>query len=426
MTADRKYLRKAGPAPILPSRRIAFACNPCFQDFKIVVEQHQIGPKPWSDPTGFLVQAKEGGRRSARHLRCLGKVDAQYLDSISDRARHIEIRSREPSFRIIAGSVAYADRFALQHEARAIPADARHGIADQHEAVVAMTTKGEAKDRRIYMAAIDDDPAPSIAFKRRANDSRLAAGEWGHGIEEMGDAAETVGESRAHPGVGRVGVACRENDPRFGEPPDRIAIDHLGRERRKHSPMPVSSEKLDGRPVEWSEMLGFVDTLSAMADERPFDVRTNDAWNSGRACICHRAKALLHDGEVVADQGREKPSSSEPAMRSADAGDRLHCWRVVEQYVSAAIDLRINKPWQEQSAIEIAPFNCLFELVFRDHRRNPTSGDFDREPIRQTRVSHDPTADECEVAHRVSVTFVRCGGASGLRPRRAATLSSIW
>ena len=45
--------------------------------------------------------------------------------------------------------------------------------------------------------------------------------------------------------------------------------------------------------------------------------------------------------------------------------------------------------------------------------------------VDQTRVGEHPAVDECERHHSVSVTLLRCGGASGLKPRASARLEAI-
>ena len=127
------------------------------RDLKIVVEQHEIGREAGSDSARLLVEAEERGGRSTCHHGRSGKVGAEHSNGISYGLAMSRIGSCEPPLGIVAGAVAHADRLSLQHESRAIAADARHGVAYQHEPVLAVATKGETEDRRIDMSSVDDE-----------------------------------------------------------------------------------------------------------------------------------------------------------------------------------------------------------------------------------------------------------------------------
>jgi hypothetical protein len=53
-----------------------------------------------------------------------------------------------------------------------------------------------------------------------------------------------------------------------------------------------------------------------------------------------------HDVEVVADQRGQEAGRAVPAVRLADAADRLDARRVVEQHAAATVDLGVDKPRQ--------------------------------------------------------------------------------
>ena len=112
-------------------------------------------------------------------------------------------------------------------------------------------------------------------------------------------------------------------------------------------------------------------------------------------------------------------------MRGTNPSNRVDGWGVIEQYVAAAIDLSIDEARKEQRALKVSSLNTLCQRAFGNHRGDAAIGNFDSKPVRQTGVGHYMTADKREAVHSVSVTLERWGGASGLRPRRAATPSSI-
>ena len=187
-----------------------------------------------------------------------------------------------------------------------------------------------------------------------------------------------------------------------------------------------------------------------------------DAEHAGhgeRDRVAGSGDRALHDGGIVADQGRQEAGGAEPAMRAADRGDGLDAGVVVEQHAAAAIDLGVDEAMHEVATIkvnEIARRRFAMqhgddEAVFHDHAHiafEPAFGedvgvleDVRRHavilvslpfaqrrgglgrgclPARSNPLPASPFAcgERGRRKHQtVSVTFLRCGGTSGSCPR---------
>ena len=172
-------------------------------------------------------------------------------------------------------------------------------------------------------------------------------------------------------------------------------------------------------------MRNFVVVVHAAARRREIRSFEMDADHAGHAlgdrCV-DRGDRFAHHVDVVADQRRQETRRAEAAVRFADAADRLDCRRVVEQHAAAAVDLAIDEAGQQQIAAEILDVEIGHAAIVRgddrvDHAGVDEHGDVVAETIR----GQHARVDERRGHQTVSVTLLRCGGASGSRPRRTAS-----
>ena len=125
--------------------------------------------------------------------------------------------------------------------------------------------------------------------------------------------------------------------------------------------------------------------------------------------------AAMAAGKAAAEQG----------VRGADGTDGIDRRIVVEQHAAAAINLQVDEAGNEQAAIEGHPFG-----IGRNRIRTGNAGDmaeFDQQRrvvVPVVPLENAGAGNGQQVAHTVSVTFLRAGGTSGLRPRWRDSVST--
>src|SRR5690606_28168260 len=129
----------------------------------------------------------------------------------------------------------------------------------------------------------------------------------------------------------------------------------------------------------------------------------------------------------VADQGRQEAGGAVAAVRAADGVDRLGTGVVVEQHAAATVDLHVDEARQQPAAAEVAHLAGLDPRLALGHQRLDAAAAVDqhRHVVMEAVVQQDAAVHQGLGGHHtVSVTLLRCGGTSGLCPRRSASAST--
>jgi hypothetical protein len=122
------------------------------------------------------------------------------------------------------------------------------------------------------------------------------------------------------------------------------------------------------------------------------------------------------DIEIVADQRGQEAGGAELAVGAADRGDAFDGWLVVEQHAAAAIHLEIDEAGEEVS-LEFEMLNMGGAFCRGTDGSDPAALDEHVAVRFETVWRQDAAGKDGKGAHRVSVTFLRCGGSSGWKPR---------
>jgi hypothetical protein len=123
---------------------------------------------------------------------------------------------------------------------------------------------------------------------------------------------------------------------------------------------------------------------------------------------------------IVADQGRQQSGRAEAAMRRGDATHAVHIRRVVEQHPAAAIDLAVDESGRQHAPAEIVTLRFAHARIgIADDRGDVRAVDQHGKARSETGVGQHAAVDQGGWHQTVSVTLRRCGGTSGLRPRRS-------
>ena len=100
-------------------------------------------------------------------------------------------------------------------------------------------------------------------------------------------------------------------------------------------------------------------------------------------------------------------------MSGGNRGDRICCWRVIEQGIAAAVDLEVDKAGGEPDSIRERSHRQSFCLTSPDEPRDPISLDQDRRTPVKSRSVKNVVRRDCmpwRRRHSVDVTFCRCLG----------------
>ena len=167
-----------------------------------------------------------------------------------------------------------------------------------------------------------------------------------------------------------------------------------------------------------------MDTLPRRVEERALQVNTEEAWHARLEAFPHGFDGGGHLLARVGDQRRKEPSRAELPVRGANCADALDRRCFVEQHSASAIDLNVDEA-RGRASLRPGGRACRREL----HRPATTSR---TRPLaimtavssRSLAPSNTRVATIAKRVHSVSVTFLRCGGASGSRPRARAICSA--
>ena len=126
-----------------------------------------------------------------------------------------------------------------------------------------------------------------------------------------------------------------------------------------------------------------------------------------------------------------KPVVPIAAMRAADLDDRIDARIIVEQHAAAAVDLRVDESGHEPLAFEIvdallavaraAACALGLPLLMAVHGLDTPGVEHDDAAFFEARIGQHAAVDQRQAHHSVSVTLLRCGGLSGLKPRAKAS-----
>src|SRR5215472_1684005 len=163
-------------------------------------------------------------------------------------------------------------------------------------------------------------------------------------------------------------------------------------------------------------------------EERPFEMNTeNTRLYAGERF--DRGDRRDHFCRTVAYQSGKQSRGAKAAMRRRDLSYRLRRRCIVKQNIATAVDLNVDKSWRQPDA--------LGQLLDRPIGRNigalhhpfdsVTSEQHCRIGMRYRTVKHMTRGNRMPAlasgAHRVRVTFCKCGGRSASVPRSAASLT---
>ena len=211
----------------------------------------------------------------------VGQIEAEQAHGVADGARHVEVRARQRPVLVHAHPVPDDDGPALQREGVAAP-HAGHGVGDQHELVVRLALERDLQDHRVDVTAVHDDPAPALlVVQRRAHHARLAAGERGHGVEQVGEAAQAVVERRPHRRIAGVGVAGRHHDPGADQGLDQLRARLLGGEGDEGAADLEGGQQRQQVGLQLAELGGVVHPLAPHVEERALDVHAEHPGRPG-------------------------------------------------------------------------------------------------------------------------------------------------
>ena len=136
--------------------------------------------------------------------------------------------------------------------------------------------------------------------------------------------------------------------------------------------------------------------------------------------LVHRCAGRRHFIRAVADQRRQKRGRAEFSMRRSDRANGLRRRRVVEQHVAAAIDLDVDEARRQPARSPADPRMAWPQRPRNARQRlDRVAVDHHCAVLAQRRAVEDaPGGDGVKLfAHRVRVTFCRCGGRSTSAPR---------
>lgn len=110
-------------------------------------------------------------------------------------------------------------------------------------------------------------------------------------------------------------------------------------------------------------------------------------------------------------------------MRTGNRVQRLDVGRVVEQRAATAIDLYIDEAGQQPATAQIHLLVGRTQLRRRVGQQRADVAVFDhhRKIIAELIAGKNAGIAQDGCHHTVSVTLFRCGGRSGLKPRRSAS-----
>ena len=309
------------------------------------------------------------------------------------------------------------DTPALQHEASFFHADRWHRIGHEHELADRFATKCQLHRNRRDVVAIDDQSAPAVPVLQRCPyHAGFATIQRRHRVEEMGEAGNAGVQRRSHLFVIRVGMAGADDSAPRPQVRNDLWRSLLRRKRDQCSSVLQARHQFDVLFLEFAELRLVMHTLAIGAEERPFQVNAGDPRNARLDRSVDGGNGRGHLFQFVADQGRKQRRGAKLRVRSGYLADRLHSGISIEQLPSPAIDLHVNEPGQYDCTFEVDDSPITGGNISAVNADDQAPVDVQSNTGAKGAVEQHLAADkECRT-HLVSVTFIRCGGASGFSP----------
>jgi hypothetical protein len=163
--------------------------------------------------------------------------------------------------------------------------------------------------------------------------------------------------------------------------------------------------------------LRVVGSLAGDGEMRAFEMQPEEPRHALRFRSLARLDCLRGDLERVGDQRRQQSGGAKPGMRGADCCEPLDRRLLVEQHATAAVHLQVDETRDDHPAVGIDRFEAGRQPVRGLERLHLAVRKNERGIVMPEGPVEDPGAGEGLASrHRVSVTFFRATGASGLKP----------
>ncbi|AAW77170.1 hypothetical protein XOO3916 [Xanthomonas oryzae pv. oryzae KACC 10331] len=363
------------------------------------------------------------------HARGFGQVHTEPAHAVAHGGGHVQCRTGQCAVGIAHHAIQGGDGFAVQVEAGAVAADHGHGVGDQQQLAAWLGRERHAQAGRVHMHAIDDDAAPHVGvFQRCADCIGFAASQLRHRVVHVREAAHPGSDAVACLLVSRRGVASEHDRAAGNEGTDIVQRHALGCERDQGDA--VVQRCVDGNfvRVRQPELVFVMRALACRAQVRAFQMDAEHAGHALRDGCAGGLDRFGHHLRGIADQGRQHAGGAETTMRGGDGRQRLRVACVVEQYATAAVDLDVDKAWQQGGATQIHARGGLRNacIIGRHNRLDLRASQHHDQAVLQavigeyTRIAQCLSAGSIHV-QTVSVTLFKCGGRSGLLPRCSAS-----
>ena len=163
--------------------------------------------------------------------------------------------------------------------------------------------------------------------------------------------------------------------------------------------------------------------LPLRVEVRAFEMNAEDARHLLLHCCTDCSDRFGHVFACVGDKRRQQPRSAVAAVRGGDGPDTGDGRLVVEEHPAAAVHLDVDETRREQAGY-LPGDHAGGQVGILDDGANAALVDDHRLSVMEMRAVENPGAGKGERHQRVSVTFLRCGGRSGSRPRARATASA--
>ena len=268
------------------------------------------------------------------------------------------------------------------------------------------------------MPAVDDQSGIGLLVLHcGADHTRLAVVQRRHGVEQMGDAGDPGRKGIAHRRVIGIGMSGRHDHPGLDQGTDIVGRGHFRCQRHHGAPRCQAAQQRDRRGIQPQEAGGVMRPLARRVQKGALDVDPHHARHARGDRLLGRPHGLVDPLDRVRDQRRQKGGGAEPRVRRPDTSDCLDARIVVEQHPAAAVDLRVDEAGQQPAALEV------HGRARRARGRRDDPATLDVQAVGNPALAgHHPAVREGQAGgHRVSVTFLRCGGASGSIPRATAS-----
>ena len=194
------------------------------------------------------------------------------------------------------------------------------------------------------MMAIDDDAAPAVCVMQSCtNDTRLAAAQRRHGIEQMREPGKAMPQGIFYHRVGGVGVSGGNDYATCCKQRNHLWCGHLRRECYQRPADVERRQKCHRIAIERTKLTRIVRTLAGCVQKRSFEVHANDAGYVGGHRVANCIDCAGDYGKIIANQGRQKAGGAKASMRRRHGANSRHTWVIIEQHAAATVDLNVDE-----------------------------------------------------------------------------------